>query len=379
MQYYLHNFLVEQPDLNFHNPEVRQRMLEIVRYWLDRGVDGFRLDTVNFYFHDKELRDNPPLDPEHRNDNTAPSVNPYNFQDHLYDKTQPENVDFLRALRKVIDDYPGITSVGEVGESQRGTHVQAEYTSGSDKLHMCYDFDFLSSAYPTGTRIAEVMDKIDRIVTEGWPCWAFSNHDVVRWPTRWHMTPPAVRVYAALLLSMRGSVCLYQGEELGLTEAYVSYEDLQDPYGKRFWPKFKGRDGCRTPFPWAGDSTNGGFSDVHPWLPVALEHLPHAANMQDHDSVSMLNLYRRMIAFRRDHAALVKGTQSVVDAAEDRLTLLRAHNGVTMACRFNLSAAPQPLDLPDGDWRVETGAPFAAAEPGGTLGPWQACFATRQD
>ena len=382
MQYYLHNFLAEQPDLNFHNADVRRELLDIARYWLDRGVDGFRLDTVNFYFHDRELRDNPPLDPAERNDNTAPSVNPYNFQDHLYDKTQPENLDFLRQLRAVMDEYPAATSVGEVGESQRGTQVQAAYTAGDDLLHMCYDFDFLSSAYPSGDQVARVLRKFQSIVTEGWACWAYSNHDVVRHPTRWTLSPEAARVYAALLMSMQGSVCLYQGEELGLTEAYVAYEDLQDPYGKRFWPKFKGRDGARTPMPWNAEGAHGGFSEARPWLPVAMEHLESAVSEQDRDPESMLAFYRRMIAFRKAWTPLVKSSMEVLDADPGFLSLMRAHGGTRIWCGFNLSAEPRPITLPEGTWRFDRGAPFELRE--GTDGadavlpPWQACYATDQ-
>jgi alpha-glucosidase len=143
-QYYLHNFLTSQPDLNFHNPEVQTALLDVVRFWLDRGVDGFRLDTINFYFHDKELRDNPPLAKELRNDSIAPAVNPYNHQLHVYDKNRPENIGFLKRFRAVLDEYPGTTAVGEVGDAQIGLQIVADYTSGNDKMHMCYAFEFLA-------------------------------------------------------------------------------------------------------------------------------------------------------------------------------------------------------------------------------------------
>ncbi|PWR03126.1 alpha-glucosidase [Meridianimarinicoccus roseus] len=380
MQYYLHNFLTSQPDLNFHCPEVQEELLDVARYWMDRGVDGFRLDTVNFYFHDKQLRDNPPLAVEDRNENTAPAVNPYNFQDHLYDKTQPENLAFLRRLRAVLNDYPGATTVGEVGESQRGTQVQADYTAGNDLLHMCYDFDFLSNVYPSGTQVARVLERFQRIVTEGWACWAYSNHDVVRHTSRWNMQEPAARAYAGLMMCMRGSICLYQGEELGLTEAYVPFEDLQDPYGKRFWPKFKGRDGCRTPMPWVDDSHNGGFTDGHPWLPVAMEHLRRAVSVQERDAGSTLSFYRDMLAFRKAHVALRKGAMQVIEARDDFIAFARVHDGHEVFCAFNLSGEGVDVELPGGEWVIDKGAPFQArqTERGLHLPPWQACFALRQ-
>ncbi|MEM1429502.1 MAG: alpha-amylase family glycosyl hydrolase [Pseudomonadota bacterium] len=381
MQYYLHNFLVEQPDLNFHNPAVQDELLDVARFWLDRGVDGFRLDTVNFYFHDKELRDNPPLSPDDRNENTAPAVNPYNFQDHLYDKTRPENIGFLRRLRGVMDEYDAITSVGEVGESQRGTKVQAEYTSGNDLLHMCYDFDFLSNVHPTGTQVAKVLERYQTIVAEGWACWAYSNHDVVRHPSRWNLSDRAIKCYAALLMSMQGSVCLYQGEELGLREAYVAFEDLQDPYGKRFWPKFKGRDGARTPIPWIRDNQNGGFSDGKPWLPVAVEHVERAVMAQEHEADGMLAFYRAMIAFRAAHPPLVKGEMEIVSHGETWIDMIRSQDGRRIFCAFNLSGAPRSVALPAGQWQHDKGAPFLATTSGDgiELPAWQAFYAIAGD
>ena len=160
MQYYLHNFLREQPDLNFHNMDVQDALLDVARYWLERGVDGFRLDTVNFYVHDAQLRDNPPVD-RTKVSEIAPQVNPYTWQNHLYSKSQPENIAFLEKLRRVMDEFPDITAVGEVGDDQQGLDIQAEYTKGTNRLHMCYGFDFLSETYPTGTRIAEVLNRFN--------------------------------------------------------------------------------------------------------------------------------------------------------------------------------------------------------------------------
>ncbi|MCX7644969.1 MAG: alpha-amylase family glycosyl hydrolase [Rhodobacteraceae bacterium] len=378
MQYYLHNFLKEQPDLNFHCPEVQDELLAVARFWLDRGVDGFRLDTINFYVHDRELRNNPPLPPERRSDKIAPAVNPYNWQEHIYDKNRPENLAFLRRLRAVMDEYPATTAVGEVGDDQRGLEIQAEYTSGGDKVHMCYGFEFLSPVVPTGTRIREVLDRYEEVVGDGWACWAFSNHDVVRHPTRWNLPEPAVRLYAALLLTLRGTVCLYQGEELGLTEANVAFEDLRDPYGIAFWPKFRGRDGCRTPIPWVQDNRNGGFSEARPWLPVAVEHLDRAVSRQELDPASTLAFYRAMIAFRKAHPVLAKGTLTIVEARDEVLSLVRAQGGTRLFAAFNLSGAPQQVALPAGTWTAAAGSPFAVRADGAAvrLGAWEAYFAT---
>ncbi len=376
MQYYLHNFLTTQPDLNLHNVNVQNALLDVVRFWLDRGVDGFRLDTINFYFHDDQLRDNPALAPEDRNDTIAPSVNPYNWQDHLHDKNRPENLDFLRRFRAVLDEYPAAASVGEVGDAQRGLEIQAEYTSGGDKVHMCYDFAFLSNAYPTGTRVATVLEKFEAVASDGWACWAYSNHDVMRHTSRWNLSDAAQRTYAALLMAMRGSVCLYQGEELGLTEAYVPFEELQDPYGIRFWPKFKGRDGCRTPIPWVQDNRNGGFSGGKPWLPMAMEHLEKAVARQEGEPDGMLAFYRAMIAFRAGQPALSKGTLEITSHGDDHISLIRTHAGRRTLCAFNLSDDAIALSLPKGDWTTCADAPFSADATNTHLAPWQALFAT---
>ena len=377
MQYYLHNFLTQQPDLNFHSDAVRAELLDVVRFWLERGVDGFRLDTVNFYYCDAQLRDNPALGADERNDNIAPSVNPYNFQEHIYDKNRPENLKFLEDFRAVLDRYGATTSVGEVGESLRGAEIQAAYTSNG-RLHMAYDFDLLSNVYPTGTRIAEVMAKTLAQGSDGWACWAFSNHDVMRHTSRWNLTDEAHRCYTALLLSLRGTACLYQGEELALSEAYIAFEDLQDPYGKRFWPRFKGRDGCRTPMPWTSDGQNGGFSEGKPWLPVAMEHVQKAASAQERDPASMLNFYRRIINFRKGYPALLRGSYTACEDDGGFISFIREHGNRRVFCAFNLSGEDREVPLPEGVWRIDGSAPFQVKETttGTWLPAWQALFAS---
>ena len=380
MQYYLHNFLREQPDLNLHNADVQEELLSVARFWLDRGVDGFRLDTINFYFHDPDLRDNPALDPAERNATIAPEVNPYNWQDHLYDKNQPENLEFLRRLRAVLDEYPAATAVGEVGDAQYGMDLQAQYTSGDDKVHMCYSFEFLAATPLTPDHVVGVLQNYEDRIGDGWACWAFSNHDVVRHASRWNLGEDARRLYAALLLSLRGSVCLYQGEELGLTEAYVAFDDLQDPYGIRFWPRFKGRDGCRTPMPWVTDNHNGGFSDAKPWLPVAVEHLSRAVAEQAQADDSTMIFYKNMIRFRQSYRALIKGAMSDLTAGEGTVSFVRTEGDQRLFCAFNLTNTAQPVDLPEGRWRQDKGAPFTAVvgETGLTLPPYQAYFAAAE-
>jgi alpha-glucosidase len=349
LQYYFHNFLVEQPDLNFHNPEVQDALLNAVRFWLERGVDGFRLDTVNFYFHSRGLESNAPAASHDAPE--APSVNPYSYQDHIHDKSQPENLEFLRRLRALLDEYPAKTTVGEIGDGERSLRTMAAYTSGGDKLHMCYTFDFLGPTF-SARHFAERIAAFEEIVGDGWPCWAFSNHDVERHVTRWARvstldTDALAHLAAGILFSLRGSVCLYQGEELGLTEANLRLEDLADPYGIRFWPEYKGRDGCRTPIVWESNAPNGGFTTAaRPWLPIPEEHVPRAANREAGDRGSVLAFYRQMLAFRRAHPALRSGSIRLLDAPPDVLAFIREGEGEKVICAFNLGSAERTFAAP---------------------------------
>jgi alpha-glucosidase len=358
----MHNFLTSQPDLNLHNPEVQDALLSVARFWLERGVDGFRLDTINFYFHDKELRDNPSLAPERRNAQTAPAVNPYNYQEHLYDKNQPENLEFLKRFRAVMEEFPAIAAVGEVGDSQRGLEIAGEYTSGGDKMHMCYAFEFLAPEPLTPAFVADTQHALEKAAPEGWVCWAFSNHDVMRHVSRWGSAvtdhEAHAKLLASLLMSLRGSVCIYQGEELALPEAELAYEDLQDPYGIQFWPDFKGRDGCRTPMVWESTELSGGFSKGKPWLPVPAVHLERAVDIQEGDAASVLAHYRRFLAFRKEHVALVKGEIAFQSAEGAILSFVRTHGNEKVFCAFNMSPIARLADLPDGTLQVLEGHGF---------------------
>jgi alpha-glucosidase len=346
-QYYLHNFLASQPDLNFHNEAVQAQILAVAKFWLDRGVQGFRLDTANFYFHDKLLRDNPPWGDRPRTDGTVPPNNPYARQKHLYDKTRPENLGFLKRLRALLDSYPETTSVGEIASDNPFVTI-SEYTSGGEGLHMAYLFNLLSPEF-SAQHIRSTVEGLESLIGTGWPCWSFSNHDVTRVMTRWGgANPPEAlaKVLIALLLSMRGSVCIYQGEELGLTEAAVPFEKLQDPYGIIFWPDFKGRDGCRTPMPWTPHEKFCGFSTVEPWLPVPDEHRRRAVDVQESNPDSVLNACRRFLTWRRQHPALRAGSIRFVDAPDNILAFVRKHEKESLLAAFNLSGDSASISIP---------------------------------
>lgn len=367
-QYYFHQFLASQPDLNFHDPEVTAQLLDDVEFWLKRGVSGFRLDTVNFFTHDPELRDNPGRDPRDPPRFDVAPNNPYAYQTHLHDKNRPENVAFLKRLRELLDRYPGSTTVGEIG-SEDAPRVMAEYTSGSDKLHMAYAFELLTPHFTAG-HIREVIETMDAAIGDGWVCWSLSNHDVARVLTRWggpDASPGMAKVLLAMLLSLRGSVCLYQGEELGLPEAEVPYDRLQDPYGVRFWPEIKGRDGCRTPMPWT-DAPGAGFSSaretagggVEPWLPIPDTHRELSVARQEADPTSVLATCRKLLSWRREIAALRLGSIAVLDVPEPALAWVREHDGDRVLAVFNLAA--EPASLPNSVIR-SGGFELAGSEP----------------
>jgi alpha-glucosidase len=383
LQYFMHNFLTSQPDLNFHCPAVQDALLGVTRFWLEKGVDGFRLDTINFYVHDKELRDNPPLEITRRNATIAPSVNPYNHQEHLYDKNRPENLEFLKRFRAVLDEFPAITSVGEVGDAQRGLEIVGEYTSGDDKVQMCYAFEFLAAEPITPKRVRDVQERFQVHAPDGWACWAFSNHDVMRHISRWsvgvHDHDAHGKLLVSLLMSLRGSVCIYQGEELGLEEAELEFADLRDPYGIQFWPDFKGRDGCRTPMVWTNATSNGGFSNVKPWLPIPPAHLERAVSVENANPASLLNHYRTFVAFRKRHPAFAKGDITFEIADDQVLGFTRSFGNEIVLAILNMTESPAEAVLPDGAWEALEGHGFSAEREGSSvkLPSWGAYFARR--
>ncbi|SLN38671.1 alpha-glucosidase [Pseudooctadecabacter jejudonensis] len=334
-QYYLHNFLASQPDLNFHNPDVVTAILKTCQFWLDFGLDGFRLDTVNYYFHDQKLRSNPAA-------NAAPQVmatDLYGMQRNIYNKTRPENLGFLEQLRTLTNGYDDIMMVGEVGEmGDRSIEIMGEYTAGSDRLHMAYSFAMLGPDF-NAAHFRNCIEGFQRGAPDGHPYWSFSNHDVPRHVTRWLDHSASVDAIArqavAMLMSFPGTIGIYQGEELGQTETELTYDELTDPPALRYWPAVKGRDGCRTPMVWEKDAANAGFSDGTPWLPVKAPQAENAVDQQTSDGI--LAYYKEVIAFRKASPAL-SGTQTeFIDLEEPLLAFHRISDAETLTCVFNLS------------------------------------------
>ena len=335
-QYYLHNFLIEQPDLNMHNRQVQAEVLDIMRFWFDLGVDGLRLDVANFFMHDKALRDNPPAGL-----NALP-VNPYYLQAHVHDRSRPENLPFLARMRAVADAAGDRMLLAEIAcDSQ--VQRMAEYTTPG-RLHTAYSFELLGPG-PDGTGIASAV--LEAGAGDSWPTWAFSNHDVTRVASRWGAEGNADRIclFQALLLSLRGSVILYQGEELGLAHSVVPRHRLQDPEAIRFWPNHRGRDGARTPMPWEDVGPVLGFSPSEGWLPAEAGHAALSVARQTGDAGSILAHCRALLALRRESAALRHGSFEVVSASTDHIVFRRSHAMETLLCAFNFGPAPLPLPV----------------------------------
>lgn len=373
-QYYFHNFLTEQPDFNFHNPDVVDWHEENLRFWLDRGVDGFRFDTVNFFYHDAKLRSDPA---DYRVKDKAPG-NPYEMQYHIFSKNQPENLLWMERIRRIMDDYPGTATVGEMGESHHAIRMMGEYTAPG-RLHQCYSFEMMGYDYSPAFFRSKI-EEFFKGAPDGWPMWAFSNHDVVRHATRWAKhgisQDALARQAGALILSFQGSVCLWQGEELGQTDTELTLEELTDPQGINFWPEPVGRDNTRTPMVWDG-SANGGFTGGNgaPWLPVKAPQLARNVAAQAGVAGSVLESYREMLAFRRATPAL-RGAAATrfLDLPDPVLGFVRGTGDEAVVCLFNLS--PGSLRLTATGLGDQIGPRQAAALKGGTLelGPNAAAF-----
>ena len=349
-QYYLHNFLAEQPDLNVHNPEVQDALLGCARFWLERGVDGFRLDALDYAMHDPLLRDNPPA-------RAAPKsrTRPLDFQQAIHNKSHPDIPLFIERIRTLIDTYTDRFTVAEVGGLDAEATMKS-FTHGPSRFHSAYGFTFLYADALTPSLVRSALEAWPNDSVSGWPSWAFSNHDAPRAISRW--SPPTQhRRYAnfcmLLLASLRGNIFLYQGEELGLPQATLLFDDLRDPEAIANWPLTLGRDGARTPMPWSQRRPHAGFSTSKPWLPVPREHVALSVESQESDRFSTLNLARRLIAVRRQIPALRHGELRILDASSTQLMFERRLLAQRILCVFNfhVEATVSPA-LPGGIWRL---------------------------
>ncbi|WP_298160751.1 alpha-amylase family glycosyl hydrolase [Brevundimonas sp.] len=347
-QYYMHNFLGSQPQLNTRNPEVQDALLDAARFWLDRGVDGFRCDALNFSMHDPALTDNPPVA------TPGKRTRPFDFQQHIHNQSQPEILDFLTRMRALTDSYDGDRFMVAEVVGDRSDEEMKAYTEGSTRLQSAYGFLYLYADRLTPDLVRQGPAQWPGGPGEGWPSWAFSNHDAPRAVSRWaEGRDPRAFVGMALLLliCLRGNVFVYQGEELGLPQAEVPFERLVDPEAIANWPETLGRDGARTPMPWRADAPFAGFSSVEPWLPVDPRHTMLAVAVQEVDPASTLHLARRLIGLRRTHPALRTGSMTMLESPGDLLLFEREDQGETLLCAFNLGHEAVAWTPPAG-WTV---------------------------
>jgi alpha-glucosidase len=337
-QYYLHNFLPSQPQLNNHRADVQDALIAVSRFWRARGVDGFRVDAINFAMHDPALRDNPPRAPDGR-----PRTRPFDFQEQRYNQSHPDIARFVERLRAA---NPDAFFVAEVGGLNALAEMHA-FTAGDGRFQSAYGFDFLYAPKLTPMLVAEALDAWPDAPGTGWPSWAFENHDAPRAVSRWaepgHEAAFA-RMKALLLACLRGTVIVYQGEELGLEQVDVPFEALRDPEAIANWPLTLSRDGARTPMPWDCAAPGMGFTTGTPWLPLGEAHRHLAVAAQERERDSVLNVTRRVLELRRTHPALRTGSSRVLAADERVLLLERADKAERLLCAFN--CAPEPAPAP---------------------------------
>lgn len=370
MQYYMHNFLPAQPQLNVNSPEVQNALFDTARFWLDRGVDGFRLDAINFAMHDPALTDNPPVE-----EDGEARKRPFDFQHHLHNQSQPALIPFIESLAKVVigagaDRF----TVAEVGGEQALSEMKS-FTAGNNRLNTSYGFDFLYSDHLSAALILDALANWPGGAGEGWPSWAFSNHDAPRAVSRWDDgsdSDSRAKALLALLMSLRGNVFLYQGEELGLPQAKIAFEDLRDPEAIANWPLTQGRDGARTPMPWTEAAPHAGFSTAKPWLPIPDEHVRRAVSVQNMQADSVLMRARELLELRRSNSALKNGRFEPLALPYPLLGFERVSGQMRVRCLFNLSSQTVPSNaFVAGECLFSCGDINHAT---GVLGPWAVCI-----
>ncbi len=346
-QYYLHSFLKEQPDLNWHTPAVKEAIFDVMRFWLERGVDGFRVDVAHLIGKDPALRDNPLNPPPALPRYASRPRGPYDLQHHLYDRGYSPDVHILyREFRQLLDSYSAERPRYSVGEIYMPDPKEwaTYYGTNLDELHMPFNFYFIRAPWDAQT-IRAIVDDMETLLPPGaWPNYVLGNHDRRRVASR--LGPDEARLAAMLLLTLRGTPTLYQGDELGMQGIEIPPERQQDPLGRRM--PGHGRDSCRTPMQWTC-GINAGFTgaNVTPWLP--LEPVAAVVNVERElaDPRSMLNLHRRLLALRKSSPALKWGGYRSVDGVPvSCFAFLRRTEGEAKLVVLNFSGVEETINLP---------------------------------
>lgn len=339
-QYYLHQFAREQPELNWRNPEVRAAMLDTLRFWLDRGLDGFRMDVIGLLIKDKDLRDNPP-NPQARLDLKDNDI--FGMQLHTYTEDQDEVHEIIRDIRKLFDQYSERVAIGELwGPLDRWVrYYGVQAADGGDELHLPFNFRLMGMPWQAQA-MRQCVDGLEKAIPAyGWPNYVLGNHDQIRLATRFGGQEQA-RLAGMLLLTLRGTPTLYYGDELGMENGVIPPEKVQDPQGKNLGAE-RTRDVCRTPMQWDG-SPNAGFSTAEPWLPISADFQTRNVSVQNGEPLSILNFYRRMLRLRRASPALEGGSYRAIDANPDCFVFLREGEGERRLVVLNFASGPRRVD-----------------------------------
>jgi alpha-glucosidase len=336
-QYYYHAFLKEQPDLNWRNPAVREAMYDVLRFWLDRGVDGFRVDVLWHLIKDAQFRDNPP------NPGYQPGDASIRRLLQVYSSDQPEIHDIVGELREVVDAHPERVIIGEIYLPVE--RLVAYYGKGGKGVHLPFNFQLIQCPW-NAQAIGEMVAEYERLVPEGeWPNWVLGNHDQPRIASR--VGAAQARVAAMLLLTLRGTPTLYYGDEIGLQDVPIPSERVQDPWEKNEPGLGLGRDPQRTPMHW-DTSPNAGFTTGMPWLPLAPDHSTCNVDTLSREPGSILSLYERLIELRRRRPALSMGRYVRVPPEGNLLAYERRHAGERLLIVLNLSHERAEMALPAG-------------------------------
>ena len=336
-QYYYHMFLKEQPDLNWRNPDVVEAMHDAMRFWLDRGVDGFRLDAVWFLYEDPDLRDEPP--------NPGPRWRPipYDALLHIYTEDLPEMHDEMRAMRRLLDEYPERLLIGEIYLPL--PRLMPYYGADLDEVHLPYNFSLISELHEWNVAaVRGLVEEYEAALPPGaWPNWVLGNHDNHRIATRVGLEQ--ARVAQMLLLTLRGTPTCYYGDELGMPDVEVPPDKEQDPWGINLPGHGLGRDPERTPMQWDG-GPHAGFSTVEPWLPVAPDYHTVNVEVEQQDPRSILSMFRALITLRRETPALSLGSYRTAETGDpDVYAYLREHDGDRLLVALNFGTRELTLDL----------------------------------
>lgn len=327
-QYYYHAFLRTQPDLNWRNPDVRRAMHDVMRFWLRRGVDGFRVDVMWHLMKDDLLRDNP------QNPDFAPGRQPYERLIPLYSTDRPEVHAVVAEMRLVIEEFGDRVLIGEIYLPPE--KLVAYYGRDLTGAHLPFNFALISTPW-NAQAIAKLIDDYEAALPHGaWPNWVLGNHDRERIASR--VGHDQARVAAMLLLTLRGTPTLYYGDEIGMPQVEIRPDQVRDPWEKNLPGIGVGRDGCRTPMQW--DLTpHGGFSAGEPWLPLDVNFTRENVTAERQDATSMLSLYRALIDLRRTKPELALGAYRPVSVTSELLMFEREHQGHRLLVALNLGTA----------------------------------------